>query len=122
MAKPPAQEPNSNVKPELAEGDLVKVAVGENQTEAEFLQSLLLDAGVPSVLRRARGFDVPDFLAAGPRDVLVPASGVEVAREVLGPIPQGTWTGDSPLRVLAGVALAVVVVAVLVWLGTELFV
>ncbi len=35
------------------------------------------------MLRRARGFDVPDFLAAGPRDVLVPASGAPAARDVL---------------------------------------
>ena len=44
---------------------------------------LLLDQGVPSTLRRSAGFDVPDFLAAGPRDVLVPESGLEPAREVL---------------------------------------
>ena len=35
------------------------------------------------MLRRTRGFDVPDMLAAGPRDVLVPASGASAAREVL---------------------------------------
>ena len=35
------------------------------------------------MLRRTAGFDVPDFLAAGPRDVLVPESGAETAREVL---------------------------------------
>ena len=35
------------------------------------------------MLRRSRGFDVPDFLAAGPRDVLVPASGAQAAREAL---------------------------------------
>jgi hypothetical protein len=28
---------------------------------------------------------VPDFLAAGPRDVLVPESGAEAAREALAP-------------------------------------
>ena len=31
----------------------------------------------PSLMRRSGGFDVPDFLAAGPRDILVPASGAE---------------------------------------------
>ena len=35
------------------------------------------------MLRRTAGFDVPDFLAAGPRDVMVAQSGVETAREVL---------------------------------------
>ena len=53
------------------------------QPEAEFIQMLLLEEGVPSTLRRTAGFDVPDMLAAGPRDVLVPESGLEVAREVL---------------------------------------
>ena len=44
---------------------------------------MLLEEGVPSLLRRTAGFDVPDFLAAGPRDILVPESGVEAARELL---------------------------------------
>jgi len=35
------------------------------------------------MLRRSGGFDVPDFLAAGPRDILVPESGAEAAREAL---------------------------------------
>ena len=34
-------------------------------------------------MRRTAGFDVPDFLAAGPRDVLVAESGLGVAREIL---------------------------------------
>ena len=62
----------------------MRVARAANQAEAELLQGLLLEAGVPSLARRAGGFDVPDFLAAGPRDVLVPEGGAAVAREVLG--------------------------------------
>ena len=38
--------------------------------------------------RRSGGFDVPDMLAAGPRDVLVPESGAEAAREALAPQAQ----------------------------------
>jgi hypothetical protein len=60
------------------------VAGAQQQPEAEMIQGLLLDAGVPSLVRRSAGFDVPDFLAAGPRDILVPESGVELARTVLG--------------------------------------
>ena len=71
------------IKPQLAEGPLVRVAGARNQAEGEMLQGLLLEAGVPSLLRRSAGFDVPDFLAAGPRDVLVPRSGAVTAREVL---------------------------------------
>src|SRR5215468_10248614 len=71
------------IKPQLTEGRLVRVAGARNQAEAEFIQGLLLEEGVPSLLRRTAGFDVPDFLAAGPRDVLVPESGVDTARQVL---------------------------------------
>src|SRR5918997_5947131 len=72
------------VHPPYAEGELVRVAAARHQAEAEMLQHLLLDAGVPSLVRRSAGFDVPDFLAAGPRDVLVPQGGEAAAREVLG--------------------------------------
>ena len=61
----------------------MRVAGARNQAEAEFIQGLLLEEGVPSMLRRSAGFDVPDFLAAGPRDVLVPIAGLDAAREVL---------------------------------------
>jgi hypothetical protein len=71
------------IKPSYSRGELRRVAVGRQQPEAEFIQMLLLEEGVPSTLRRSAGFDVPDMLAAGPRDVLVPESGLEVAREVL---------------------------------------
>jgi hypothetical protein len=63
--------------------DLVKVAYANDEAEAELLQGLLRTADVGSVVRRAPGFDVPEFLAAGPRDVLVAASDVRVARDVL---------------------------------------
>ena len=33
--------------------------------------------------QRAPGADVPDFLVAGARDILVPESGAEAAREAL---------------------------------------
>ena len=71
------------VRPEYTHGDLRRVATAGHQPEAEMIQMLLLEEGVPSTLRRSAGFDVPDFLAAGPRDVLVPESGVEVARQIL---------------------------------------
>jgi hypothetical protein len=110
------------VRPQYAHGPLRRVATGRQQPEAEFIQMLLLDEGIPSTLRRTAGFDVPDMLAAGPRDVLVPESGVEVARQVLlqgDLIPQapGTSTGATPPGVLlAGLLVALGVVALLVWL------
>jgi hypothetical protein len=111
--------------PRQLAGDLVKVAGAQNQAEAELVQALLLDAGVPSVLRRAGGADVPDFLAAGARDVLVPASAAELAREALldsdgEPAMPQSRVANSPVRLLAGLAVACLVVALIVWLGVEL--
>jgi hypothetical protein len=64
-------------------GKLVKVAYAHQQAEAEMIQGLLTAHGIPSMLRRAAGFDVPDFLAAGPREVLVAEAVAKDAREVL---------------------------------------
>lgn len=66
-----------------SKGKLVKVGYGQQQAEAEMIQGLLSEHGIPSMLRRAAGWDVPDFLAAGPREVLVAEELAEQAREVL---------------------------------------
>ncbi len=71
------------IKPQYAEGELVRVARAQHQAEAELIQGMLLEEGIPSMTKRSGGFDVPDFLAAGPRDVLVPQSGADAARDVL---------------------------------------
>jgi len=70
-----------------SKGKLVKVAYAQQQAEAEMIQGLLSEHGIPSMLRRAAGFDVPDFLAAGPREVLVAEEVAEQAREVLAGTP-----------------------------------
>jgi hypothetical protein len=112
------------IKPQLAEGPLVRVAGARNQVEAEFIQGLLLEEGVPSMLRRTAGFDVPDFLAAGPRDVLVPQAGLITAREIL---LQADLIGEeratrvvSPGRLLAGLLAALALGALVIWLANEL--
>lgn len=64
-------------------GRLVKVGFGRSQIEAEMLQGLLSEAGIPSVLKRTIGFDAPEFLVSGPHDVLVNRADVRRAREVL---------------------------------------
>jgi len=61
----------------------VKVAWAPNQAEAEMIENILNADGIPCMLQRQRGFDVPDFLAAGPRYVLVPAAAEEKARQIL---------------------------------------
>jgi hypothetical protein len=112
------------IKRQYAEGDLVRVAFARNQAEAEFIQGMLLEEGVPSVQRRSRGFDVPDFLAAGPRDVLVPQSGALAAREVLLEaelVPEHpAAAGPRPARLAVALLGLVVLIAVVAWIGTEL--
>ena len=61
----------------------MKVAVASNETSALMMEGVLEDAGIPSLTQRARGFDAPDFLSAGPRDVLVPDSLLGEAKQIL---------------------------------------
>lgn len=84
------------IKPQYTEGELVSVAYAQHQVEAEMIQGILLEEGIPSLVRRNAGFDVPDFMAAGPRDVLVPRSAAEAARDLLAPRPSG---GGDPREV-----------------------
>jgi hypothetical protein len=111
------------IDPAFTEGELVRVAGGRNQAEAELIQGLLLEWGVPSILRRSAGFDVPDYLAAGPRDVLVPEAGAQTAREVLLEADMAPTTGDGsgprPLVLAAAVALGGAATALLAWLAFQ---
>ncbi len=120
------------IKPQFTDGRLVTVASARHQAEAELIQGLLLEEGVPSMLRRSAGFDVPDMMFAGPRDMLVPESGVQTAREVLAtaehyvPAPQGATvhTTTRSTRTLALVLAGVLAVAglspVAIWLWGQL--
>ncbi len=104
---------------------LVRVAGAQDQAEGELIQAILLDSGVQSVLRRSPAFDAPDFLATGPRDVLVAESQAQLAREVLNePEPEPTGPPsplvDAPLRVIAGTLIAVALVALVTFVGIEL--
>lgn len=63
--------------------DWVKVGSAPNETSALLMEGVLKNIGIPVLIRRAAGFDVPDFLSAGPRDVLVPEPALEEARQLL---------------------------------------
>src|SRR5215210_3775018 len=122
----PAHARARKVRPELARGELVRVAGGRNQAEAELIGGLLLEEGIPSLVRRAAGSDVPDFLAAGQRDILVPESGAAAARELLAqveaaaPAPGTAGSGESesshPLRLAAAIAVGALVAALVAWI------
>jgi hypothetical protein len=113
----------------------VKVAFARNQVEAEMIQGLLSEAGIPSILKRSRGFDAPEFLAAGPHDIFVASNSAQRATDVLantliesedeGPAelrgetrPRGGSTSAS--RLALWVLAAAFAALILVWLLYEL--
>lgn len=119
------------VKPQYVGGDLVKVGWARNQAEAELIQGLLLEEGIPSLQRRTQGFDVPQFLAAGPRDVLVSQSAYAEAHELLagadvaaGGDPEGAaplgGIGRSPARLGAWILVATAAAVAIVYALYEL--
>ena len=120
-----AHERARKVRPEMTRGELVKVGWGRNQAEAELIQNLLLEEeGIPSVVRRSAGFDVPDFLAGGPRDVLVPESGAELARAILhradvepaAPPGPASPTQAQVVRIVVGIVAGGGIAALIAWL------
>lgn len=85
------------------------------------LAELLRDSGIECLLIRTGGTDVPDFLAAGPRNIMVAEDRATQAREVLG---TQLSPGEPPSqvdarRLLAGVLIgtsAVFALAVLIYI------
>jgi Putative prokaryotic signal transducing protein len=115
-------------------GKLVKVAFARNQAEAEMIQGLLGESGIPSVLKRARGFDAPEFMAAGPHDVLVDSAQAQKAKTLLADTITeseadeeaelrdearlrrgGQATETSPARLALWIGAAFLAAVVLVW-------
>jgi hypothetical protein len=120
-------------------GKLVKVAFARNQVEAEMIQGLLGEGGIPSILKRSRGFDAPEFLAAGPHDVLVDSSHAQEAKTLLADTIAesetdeeaelrdearlrrgGAATETSPARLALWIGVALIGAFVLVWLLYQL--
>lgn len=104
----PAHERARKIDPRYSQGEPVRVAFTRNQAESDLVQNILLEEGIPSMARRTRGFDVPDFLAAGPRDVLVPESGAELARALLREADVAETIEPQPPKDLAAAQLRIV--------------
>jgi hypothetical protein len=101
-----------------------RVAVAANQAEAELLQGVLADAGIPSNWRRTGG-DLPELLAAGYREIYVPAGAAEEAQALLATLEVDSSEPDpeptrrvglerTGLRLVGKVTAALVVVSLLV--------
>jgi hypothetical protein len=68
------------IKPQYAEGELVEVAQAEDLPQAEFIAGLLLEEGIPALVRSSTAGYSPMI---GTREILVPESGAQAAREAL---------------------------------------
>lgn len=117
---------------------MVKIAFARNQVEGEMLQGLLSEAGIPSMLKRSGGFDNPDFLSSGPRDVYVSSGQAQKARQVLADVlvedeadevaeleqerrlARGETGVTSPARLAFWVVAAVLAGCLLVWVLYQL--
>lgn len=120
-------------------GKLVKVAFARNQAEAEMIQGLLLEGGIPSVLKRSRGFDAPEFMAAGPHDVFADSAHAQKAKALLADTITenetdeeaelreearlrhgGPTTETPPARLALWIGAALLAAVVIVWLLYQL--
>lgn len=61
----------------------IKIGSAPNETVALMMEGILRNADIPVLIRRPAGFDVPDFLSGGPRELLVPEDALPEARELL---------------------------------------
>lgn len=71
------------------------MATALHQPEAEMLAAMLAELEIPAMVRRTT-FDVPDMLAGGPREVLVPADRAREARDLLDPGGGGAPAAGAP--------------------------
>lgn len=61
----------------------VKVAYAADQAEAEMIQGILREEGIPSVTSKPKDTFLTDLFAMGPRNIMVPASAEAKARQLL---------------------------------------
>ena len=83
------REPDPRLRPEFAQGEFVAVTTVPNIAEAEMVRDMLLDAGIPTMVRpvRSSGLTAVD-LGMGAQEILVRESGHEAASALV--------HGDSP--------------------------
>lgn len=64
-------------------GELVRLTSASSGPEAEMITGLLQNAGIRALIQRTAAFDVPDFLAGGPRELFVRAEDHARAAELV---------------------------------------
>ncbi|MDQ2700232.1 MAG: DUF2007 domain-containing protein [Actinomycetota bacterium] len=71
----------------------MKVAFANNATEADLVQGILREEGIPSITRKPNGTFLTDLFGIGAREILVPAAAEDHALQVLEDVESGT--GDE---------------------------
>jgi Putative prokaryotic signal transducing protein len=117
--------PDPRLRPEYAQGELVAVTTVRNPAEAEMLRDMLLDEGIPSMVRMARSSNPFEMAGGAPHDVLVRESGYEAAYELVHghppePVPPTSRSGPEPGNLLAVVLIVLGLIALVVWLSGAL--
>jgi hypothetical protein len=115
-------QPDPKIRPEYTHGDLRTVTTVRHVAEGEMLRGMLLEEGIPSMVRPARAFVIPQALGAAPHEVVVPESGYEAAYQLVhGELPQpqhpGSRSRPEPGNLLAVVLIVAGLLAFLVWLS-----
>lgn len=59
------------------------MASAPNEATAGLMEGLLRETGIAVLVQRASGFDAPEFLAGGPRELMVPETELAEARQIL---------------------------------------
>lgn len=113
---------DAKVRPEYTHGDPVTVTTVGHVAEGEMLRGMLLEEGIPSMVRPAQAFAIPQALGTGPHEVLVPESAYEAAYQLVhGELPQrphpGSRSRPEPGNLLAVVLTVLGLLAFLVWLS-----
>jgi hypothetical protein len=82
------------VKPAYTGGKLVRLTSARTPAEAELIQGLLLNAGVPSLLNSPSGISAGYM--PGPCEVMVPEAGLQAALEALPELRPLAERGGEP--------------------------
>jgi hypothetical protein len=115
-------QPDPKVRAEYTHGDPVTVTTVPHVAEGEMLRGMLLEEGIPSMVRPARSFAIPQALGTGPQEVVVPESAYDAAYQLVhGELPQpphpGSRSRPEPGNLLAVVLIVLGLLAFLVWLS-----
>jgi hypothetical protein len=67
----------------VSEEELVRLTGAGTLPEAEMIQDLLAQEGIDVLVQRTPGFDLPQYLAGGPRELFVRRDQLEAARAIV---------------------------------------